>query len=417
MATETASRAGDRPALILGLLLVASTLAVFGRCLANEFVNYDDPQYVTDNPHVKEGLTLDGVRWAVTSTDYLNWHPLTWLSLQLDTELFGLEPWGFHLTAILLHAADALLLFLILRQTTGALWPSGFVAALFALHPLHVESVAWVAERKDVLSTLFGLLAIAAYLRYVEQPGWRRYLLVLLAAALSLTAKPMWVTLPGVLLLLDYWPLGRLQKSSTRTVLLEKVPLLALAATAGVLTVFAQHRGGAVESLELFPWDQRVGNAVVSYIRYLGMTVWPEGLAPFYPHPRGNLPVWPDIGAAVLLVTITTVVLALRRRCPYLVVGWFWYLGTLVPMIGLVQVGEQARADRYTYLPLIGIFIIVAFGLSDLLRSRRFPRALLFAAAIAVILACATLTWKQIGYWHDSRALWAHAVAVTADNY
>jgi protein O-mannosyl-transferase len=425
VADETQSESGGRRPALVGGALVALTLAVFGHACANEFVNYDDPQYVTDNPHVRAGLSGAGVRWAFRATEALNWHPLTWLSLQLDHDLFGPRPWGYHLTNVLLHAANALLLFLVLHGLTGAVWRSAAVAGLFALHPLHVESVAWVSERKDVLSTFFGLLAVAAYLPYVRRPGLLRYLPVFLALALSLLAKPMLVTLPFVLLLLDYWPLGRLRlwgasppaPAPLALVLGEKVPLLALAAASCVVTVYAQSKGGVVESLEAFPLGLRVGNAVVSYVRYLGLALWPVGLAAYYPHPRAALPAWQVAGAAALLAAVTALALVSARRRPYLAVGWLWYLGTLVPVIGLVQVGHQALADRYTYVPLVGVFIVVVWGLADLLGGQPGPRKLLAPAAAAALLACAALTWRQVTVWHDGRSLWEHTVRVTADNY
>jgi protein O-mannosyl-transferase len=428
---------GLRLTVLVGLGLLVGTLAVFGPVCANDFVNYDDPQYVTANSHVLAGLKGDSIRWAFTATESHNWHPLTWLSLQLDYQLYGLRPWGYHLTSLLLHSANTVLLFLVFRWLTGAVWPSALVAALFAVHPLHVESVAWVAERKDVLSTFFGLCALAAYAGYVQRPGLLRYLPVLLAMALSLMAKPMLVTLPGVLLLLDYWPLGRLRigepvlgnhrttphhpplakPASLALVLGEKVPLVALAVASGVVTVYAQNKGGAIQTLENLSFALRAGNAVVSYVAYLALTLWPAGLAPFYPHPRANLPAWQVAGAAVLLAGLTALVLAYRRQRPYLAVGWFWYLGTLLPVIGLVQVGDQALADRYTYVPLIGVFLLAAWGLSDLVTHRPGWEKPAAAAAAVALLACAVLTWHQIAYWHDSRSLWEHALRVTVDNH
>jgi tetratricopeptide (TPR) repeat protein len=420
VASEAHAERGDPATVFIGLALVVGTLAVFGPVYANDFVNYDDPQYVTANPHVKAGLSGEGVRWAFTSTEVLNWHPLTWLSLQLDASLYGSRPWGYHQTNLLLHAANALLLFLVLWRLTAAVWRSAAVAALFAVHPLHVESVAWVAERKDVLSTFFGLLALAAYVRYVERPTLSRYLPVAGAMVLSLMAKPMLVTLPAILLLLDYWPLGRLgigRPAPLRLVLGEKIPLLALAVASAVLTVFAQHQGGAIESLETLPLGLRAGNAVVSYVRYLGLALWPVSLAPFYPHPRAALPAWQVAGAAALLAAVTALTLASYRRRPYLTVGWLWYVITLVPVIGVVQVGEQALADRYTYVPLIGPFVMMAWGLADLLAQRPALKTLLAPAAVASVLACAILTWRQTTFWRDGRTLWEHTLRVTTDNY
>jgi Tfp pilus assembly protein PilF len=421
---------GNRLTALVGLVLVAGTVAVFARACGNDFINFDDPLYVTENAHVQEGLSGEGVRWALTSTEVFNWHPLTWLSLQGDYQLYRLRPWGYHLTNLLLHAANALLLFLALRRLSGVVWPAALVAALFALHPLHVESVAWVAERKDVLSTFFGFLAIIAYTSYVQRPGPGRYLVVALALALSLTAKPMLVTLPAVLLLLDYWPLGRLRlgqavpatalpaaPASAAFLLGEKLPLFALAAASGVVTLVVQNRGGAMRSLETITLGQRWANAVVSYLRYLGMAVWPGGLTPFYPYPLGGLPLWQVAGASALLLGITVLVFAVARSRPYLAVGWLWYLGTLLPVIGLVQVGNQALADRYTYVPLVGVFLMAAWGLADLAAWRGGLRLVLVPAAAAALLACAVLTVRQISYWHDSRSLWEHALRVTENNY
>jgi tetratricopeptide (TPR) repeat protein len=411
----------DRAAWIsVGLVLL--TAAVLGRVYGNDFVNYDDPLYVTDNPHVRDGLSGRDIAWAFTSTEALNWHPLTWISLQLDAQIYGTRAWGYHLTNLLLHAANTVVLFLALRRLTGALWRPALAAALFALHPLHVESVAWVAERKDVLSTFFGMLSLLAYGHYVQRPGLWRYLLIAVFLALGLMAKPMLVTFPFVLLLLDYWPLGRLSaRDGTavgwRWVVLEKVPLLALAGVSAVMTVYAQQRGGAIETLTALPFGVRLANAVVSYVRYLGLTLCPAGLAPFYPHPQESLPAWQVAGAAVLLIGLSAVALALARRRPYLIVGWLWYLGTLVPVIGLVQVGEQALADRYTYVPLIGLFIAAAWVAGDLASRQPMWRQVLIAASTAAVLACAVLSWRQAGVWHDSRSLWEHTLRVMPDNH
>jgi tetratricopeptide (TPR) repeat protein len=424
----------DRGPLV-GACLVLLVVAVFGRVCGNEFVNYDDPVYVTDNAHVRDGLSLRGLAWAFTATQALNWHPLTWISLQLDAQIHRTAAWGYHLTNLLLHAANTVLLFLALRRLTGALWRPALVAALFGLHPLHVESVAWVAERKDVLSTFFGMLALLAYLGYVRRPAPSRYLLVAALLALGLMSKPMLVTFPFLLLLLDYWPLGRLFASGSaetgagdpvrvrpapvgwRLVVLEKVPLLALSGLSAALTLYAQQRGGAIEPLTALPFGDRLANALVSYVRYLGLMLWPIGLAPFYPHPQGPLPVWQVAAAAILLAALSVLALALARRRPYALVGWLWYLGSLVPVIGLVQVGEQALADRYTYVPLIGLFIVLAWGAGDLAGYRPLRRGALSAMAISALLACAVLTWKQVGVWHDSRSLWEHALRVTPDNH
>jgi tetratricopeptide (TPR) repeat protein len=422
--------------LKVALLLAVGTVAVFARACGNDFVNYDDFPYVTQNANVRAGLTLKSIWWALTSTELANWHPLTWLSLQLDAQLFGLDPWGFHLTNVLLHAANVCLLFAFLQATTGALWSSAIAAALFAVHPLHVESVAWVAERKDVLSTFFWLLTMLAYARYARQPGPGRFALVMASYGLGLMAKPMLVTLACVLLLLDYWPLGRtgvvqspksdighwtldigLLQHSLPRLLVEKIPLFAMAAASCAITLWAQSSGGTVSSLNQLPLSLRAQVALVGYAGYLAKMVWPWALAPLYPLPTETLPIWQLAGAAGLLVGVTTATLVLRRRCPYLAVGWFWYLGTLVPVIGLVQVGLQASADRYTYVPLIGIFIAIAWGGADLVARLALPRLLLACAVGLALAACAALTWVQLGYWRDSMSLWTHSLEVTPNNY
>jgi tetratricopeptide (TPR) repeat protein len=411
--------------------LALVTVLVYCRCFDHPFINLDDPAYISENRHVQAGLTADSVRWAFTTFDCANWHPLTWLSLQLDCVLYGgLKAGGFHGTNVLLHTVNTLLLFLVLGRLTGAVGRSAVVAGLFALHPLHVESVAWVAERKDVLSTLFWMLTLAAYLFYVRRPSVRRYLLVVLALALGLMAKPMLVTLPCVLLLLDYWPLGRWRRgppaaapASARPpalcwgqLVLEKVPLFALVLASCVLTLLAQSRGRAVMSFESFPLDVRFGNALLAYVAYLGKMLWPLHLAILYPHPGTPAFVGQVLGAGVLLVVLTVLVLGPGRTRPYLAVGWLWYLGTLVPVIGLVQVGVQALADRYTYVPLIGLFLLLTWGVTDLMIALRLPWFVQAGTAALVLSACVALTWTQLGYWSSDFRLWEHAVAVTDRN-
>src|SRR5438093_6677457 len=368
-----------RRALLVCSLLVTVTLAAYGRVWQLGFVDYDDPGYVFENPHVLAGLGRSGLAWAFTTTTESNWHPLTWLSLMLDATIGGADPHLYHATNLLLHVANTLLLFLVLSRMTGFLWRSAFVAALFAVHPLHVESVAWVAERKDVLSTLLWLLTIAAHVRYAARPSLGRYAAVFSALALGLMAKPMLVSLPLVLLLLDYWPLGRWgtdaganvaggSKARERgllgrgrgrwSLMLEKVPLFALAVASSVATLVAQTE--AVQPLGSYPLAGRVANAWVSYIIYIGKMIWPKNLAIFYQYPRHALPFWEPAGAALLLLAVSIAAIGLRRTRPWFAVGWFWFVLTLVPVIGLVQVGSQAMADRYTYVPLIGIFIVVA---------------------------------------------------------
>jgi tetratricopeptide (TPR) repeat protein len=407
------------PGVAVGLVLL--TLLVYCRSFSYPFVDLDDQDYVARNRQVQAGLTAEGARWALTTFDCANWHPLAWLSLQLDSTLYGGQnAGGFHRTNVLLHAANALLLFLVLARMTGAVWRSAVVAALFALHPLHVESVAWVAERKDVLSTFFWMLTLAAYLHYVRRPGVGRYLLVMLALALGLLAKPMLVTLPCVLLLLDYWPLGRMPGRfilhPSPFLVLEKLPLFALALASCVVTFLAQRYGEAVVPLEVFPPGARLGNALLAYAAYLGKMLWPTRLAVHYPHPGPDVSVAAAVAAGLLLVLLTALVLGPGRRRPYLAVGWLWYLGTLVPVIGLVQVGSQAMADRYTYVPLIGPFLALTWGAADLAAAWRLPRQALVAAAAVILCACGALAWVQVGYWKSQLDLWQHAAAVCETN-
>jgi tetratricopeptide (TPR) repeat protein len=403
----------------MSAFLFLATLAVYSQVGHFDFVNFDDPEYVTSNPHVRAGITPANAAWAFTSREAANWFPLTRLSHMLDYQMFGLRGGWHHLTNVLLHALAALLLFAFLDGSTGRRWPSAWVAMIFALHPLHVESVAWVAERKDSLSAVFGLLALWSYVRYVERPATRRYLLVAMALALGLMAKPMLVTLPLVLLLVDVWPLGRVTDMSWSRIaplLREKTPFFAMAAAAACVTYLVQEAGGAVRSSEAFPLGLRLENALVTYIVYIAKMFWPARLAVFYPYPP-EVPAWQAAGAALALVAISIVALRSVRRFPYLAVGWFWYLVMLAPVIGLVQVGAQARADRYTYMPMIGLTIMLAWGAADL--AGRVPRAKPAVAALAgaTCAACAALTWVQAGYWRDSRALFQHAVDVTEGNY
>ncbi len=397
---------------VCGLLLLAVAI-IFSQTVRYNFVNFDDNQYVYDNPQVANGLTIEGIVWAFTTTHANNWHPLTWLSHMLDCQFYGLAPGGHHLTNVLLHAATAILLFLVLWRMTGDLWPSAFVAAVFAIHPLRVESVAWVSERKDVLSGLFFMLTLGAYVGYVRRPfSPLRYLAVVALLALGLMAKPMLVTLPFVLLLLDYWPLRRLIPPWRLVV--EKLPLLALSAASCVATPLAQSE--AVERLEILPLGSRMANAVVSYAAYLGQLFYPAGLAAFYPHPENGLPLWQVAGAVLLLAGITAGVAACWRRCPSLPVGWFWYVGMLVPVIGLVQVGEQSMADRYTYLPQIGLAIALAWGAKQVLGAWP-PRALVcgvgFAVILGVLMGCAS---QQACYWRNSETLWRRDLDCTSHN-
>jgi protein O-mannosyl-transferase len=411
-------------------LLVLAVFLVFGQTLGHEFVNYDDDDYVYRNPDVVKGLTGKGVVWAFARTHSYNWHPLTWLSHMLDCQVYGLEhPGGHHLTNVLLHAANAVLLLLVLRQMTARFWSCAFVAAVFAIHPLHVESVAWVAERKDVLSGLFFLLTLMAYIAYARRPfSHRRYLGVIALFALGLMAKPMLVTLPFVLLLLDYWPLGRFSPphrenaesakrnrlSTIKRLLVEKLPLVALSAGSCMMTWIAQRQAiTAVEGLAL-PW--RLANALVAYVAYLGQFFYPVHLAVPYPYPASPPPPWEFLGAASLLMGLSVAAFVWWRRHPYLLVGWLWYLGMLVPVIGLVQVGSQARADRYTYLPQIG-FCIALTWLAVRVTETWPYRRLVHAAASVVVLAVLTVTaWHQTSCWKDGETLWTHALDHTSHN-
>ena len=402
------------------IFLAVSTFAVYSQVQDHEFINYDDDKYVTNNEYVKAGFTRDSVGWALTTSYNSNWHPMTWLSHMLDAQLFGPNSKGHHLTNLLFHIANVLLLFLVLLRMTGALWQSGFVAALFALHPLNVESVAWVAERKNVLSTFFWLLTMWAYIRYAQKTNLKRYSLVILFFAMGLMSKPMLVTLPFVLLLLDYWPLRRLQsdrRTAISRLVYEKIPLLVLVAGSVVTTLTVQKMGGALGSLNAFPIQERVINALVSYWLYLQKMIWPGGLAIFYAHPENTLSVWKGLATAALLALVTTAAIRLARRAPYFAVGWFWYLGTLIPVIQLVQTGSIAMADRYAYVPLIGIFIIIAWGLPELLAKWRLRSRILTIAAGIWIPTLMLMTWNQVSHWKNSITIFSHAIEVTDIEY
>ncbi len=418
--TEPGNR---RQKWLLCVLLAAAVLVVYGQALRCEFVNFDDGDYVTRNPNVQRGLTWESIQWALTTDCAANWHPVTWMSHCLDCQLYGLNPTGHHLTSLLLHAANAVLLFLLLNRMTGALWASAWVAALFALHPLRAESVVWVAERKDVLSTFFWMLAAGAYVRYVNPPSPRLrrtgvfYGLSLLFFALGLMSKPMVVTLPFVLLLLDYWPLRRLEFGARFSwrLMAEKIPFLLLAAGSSAATFLVQHRSGVVTSFSKLLLSARLSNAVVSYARYLGKIFWPFGLAVFYGYERWRF--YQVAGAVLLLGLITAWAVWQMRARPYLAVGWFWFLGMLVPTIGLVQVGHQSMADRYSYLPSVGILLMVAWGLSGLAaRHALLLKAVAMAGALA-LAACAMLTVRQISFWKNPVALFSHAADVSDQDY
>jgi len=401
--------------LLACLILIAATVIVYAPVRQFGFVQWDDPDYVIDNVAVARGLTWQGAEWAFTSAHSANWHPLTWLSYMVDVQLHGMNAGPQHVTNLVLHILSALLLFSVLYRMTAAWGRSLFVAGLFAVHPLHVESVAWISERKDVLSTLFWMLTIWAYVAYVRRPGWKPCLPVVAFFALGLMAKPMLVTLPFVLLLLDFWPLRRAEPRLAPLVW-EKLPLFILAALSSVLTYVVQRQVGAVAGLERFPLGLRLANALASYLGYIGKMLWPARLAAFYPL-SVTTPVLQASFGALVLTGVTIFAIRVRRRHGYFPTGWFWYVGTLIPVIGLVQVGRQSMADRYTYIPLIGLFLIAAWGAPELLAPWRYSRIALPAAAACVLLACTGFARAQVRDWSDSASLWQHALQVTEDNY
>jgi tetratricopeptide (TPR) repeat protein len=404
---------------VIGLLLAVLALATFAPAMGLDFVSFDDDLYVSDNDEVLSGLTWAGLRWAWTTLHAGYYQPLTWMSLQLDAQLFGPKPWGFHLSNVVWHTANVVLVFVALRRLTGAPGRSAAVAALFAVHPLHVESVAWVTERKDVLSLFFALLAVWAYAGYVARPGVGRYAAVLAAFALSLLAKPMLVTLPCVLLLLDFWPLRRFAAAppgGRARLVVEKLPLFALAVGVAALTVYAHDRARGLVPLGHLPFGVRLANAAWAYAWYLGKTFWPTNLAPFYPHPGDSLAWWQVGGAAVLLLAVSALALAWARRRPYVVVGWLWFLGALAPVIGLLQAGEQAVADRFTYFPHLGLLVLIVWAAGEALGRWPSPRHLPAGAGAAVCLLLAVCAWRQLGYWRDSVTVLGHALEVAEAN-
>ncbi len=409
----------DQPGLVSGLLAFVA-IAAYLPAIYLGFVNYDDPLYVTDNMVVQKGLSWRGITWAFSEFHAANWHPLTWLSHMTDVQIWGMRAGGHHITNVVFHAANCVLLFLWLRSMTGACWRSALVAALFAVHPLHVESVAWVSERKDVLSTFFGILSLWGYTRYAQASRLGYYLISLTMFALGLASKPMLVTWPFVMLLMDYWPLQRMAKpapigKSWGALVLEKIPFFALSAASSVVTFYAQQAGEAVASLRTVPLDARIANALVAYMRYAGKIVWPANLAVIYPAGRQS---WLIAGATLLLLLAATLLAFGRRKAqPYLLVGWLWFLGTLVPVIGLVQVGNQSIADRYTYVPAIGLFIMLAWGCHDLAVSSPGFRRMAVVAASAALLALVVVTEMQLSYWKDSESLFRHALTVTKNNF
>ena len=400
--------------------LFVVTWVVFSQTLRYDFVNYDDPSYVYQNSRITSGINLANVTWAFTHIHSENWHPLTTITHMLDCQLHGLNAGWHHFTNVLLHSIAVVLLFIALQQMTDALWRSAFVSAVFAAHPLHVESVAWIAERKDVLSAVFFMLTLLAYSYYTRAPSISRYLMVALAFVPGLLSKPMLVTLPFVLLLLDYWPLGRFQAYRSDTgpqvlqLALEKIPLIVLSAVSSIVTFLAQQ--GAIGWTEQLPVSERISNAIVAYVVYIRQMLWPAGLAVFYPHPENRLQIWEISLALIILGGITAAACVLRKKAPYFVTGWFWYLGMLVPVIGLLQVGWQGHADRYTYLPQIGLYIAVTWLITGLTRSWRLQPMALGAAALLIVAALSYRAWLQASYWRNSETLFTHTLAVTSNN-
>ena len=410
------------PVIAISILLVALVWVVFGQTLHHDFVNYDDLDYVTKNAQISRGLTGDGVIWAFTHFHSANWHPLTWISHMVDCQIYGLDPWGHHLTNVLVHAANAVLLFVVLRQMTGATWRSAFVAALFAIHPLRVESVAWVSERKDVLSGQFFFLTVMAYVRYTRAPNRLRLVVVTVLCALGLMCKPMLVSMPLVLLLLDYWPLNRLttftiasveQRKNAWHLLREKLPMFGLALASSVITIFAQR--GAMQPITRISFGARLANTTLSYVDYLRQFAWPKDLAVLYPWDPDRLQPIAIIVSGFLVVGISIAVFVLRRQ-RYLVTGWFWYLVMLLPVIGLLHVGNQTHADRYTYLPHIGIYLMLVWAVGEACRRWRLFSVPLALAGCAAVAAFTVVARTQAAYWNDSESLWRHAIATTTDN-
>lgn len=426
-----APKAFGRVDLLIALALGLTTFVVYGQVFTHQFINFDDDSYIWANPIVAAGLTSKGLAWAFTTFHCANWHPLTWLSHMVDSQLFGLHAGGHLIVNSLLHVANTLLLFLFLSRVTRARWQSAVIAALFALHPLHVESVAWASERKDTLSTAFGLLSLLAYGRYISKPSWKRFGMVAVCLALGLMAKPMLVTLPFVLLLLDYWPFGRLAwpaaalpgeqlsrdaQSTFWRLICEKLPLLLLVAPSMFVTYLAQARGGAVSGLAIEPLSWRLANAVLSYTKYLFLTFWPRDLAIYYPSIHETIPIWKWGLALALLGTISFFVFRNARKRPYLIVGWLWFGITLLPVIGLVRVGSQAMADRYSYIPSIGIFCAIVFGFADLATALRFRRVFIVAVSGMALLGLAWLSALQISRWRDSETLFRYVLSINSEN-
>ena len=411
--------------VLLGLLLVVGTFVLYRPVASHDFINYDDRDYVLDNPHITAGLTWQTLRWSLTATEQSNWHPLTWMSHALDCSLFGLDSGYHHITNLVIHVLNVLLLFLLLRKATGSPGRSFLVAALFAWHPFNVQSVAWVAERKNLLSTLFLLLALGAYFRYAQRPHWRRLAVLAGIFILALASKPMAVTLPFLLLLLDFWPLQRIAgwvdvsprlctpQQSVRYLLLEKLPLFALSVASSAITVSAQRSGGAMRSLQLYPFAFRFANALHSYVAYIWKTLWPSGFAVYYPLAGTALSLWESVLAAGILCAISVMVWQQRVVRPYLLTGWLWFVGSLVPVIGIIQVGDQAMADRYAYLPLIGLFVALIWGAADLFDLRQVNGVPRWGLSALVLVAICFVSYQQLGYWQNSVTIWSRTLEIT----
>lgn len=418
--------------IMASLLLAAIVLVLYWPVTGYDFIAMDDKLYLLENPDIQKGISRQGISWAMTTLYTTNWHPLTWLSLMADYELYGLNAAGYHVSNLLLHILNTLLLFLVLRRMTGETWKCLTVAALFAVHPLNIESVAWIAERKNLLSTLFWILTLFAYVRYAERPGWPRYMQALFFFALGLMAKPMLVTLPFILLLVDYWPLRRfssmdrwddtgradtaVHSSVLRSLFKEKIPFFLLSLCSGLITLYAAKIGGTIKSIADFSLSVRIGNVLVAFLSYLDKTIWPVDLAIFYPYPAMGHPVWQSAISLLFLIAISVFAALQRRKHPYLVMGWLWYLITLLPVIGIIQVGLQSMANRYAYVPLIGIFVLIAWGIPELLKAIA-SRLVLPVAAVALVLVFSFSTWAQLPHWQNSEAAFRYALKVTENNF
>ena len=412
--------------MIIIVLIILFTCTVYVQVLDYDFINYDDDIYITGNESVKKGITGESVIWAFTEFHSANWHPLTWISHMIDCQFFGLNAGRHHSINLIFHVLNSVFLYVVLRKMTGATWQSGFVAALFALHPLHVESVAWISERKDMLSTFFMMLTLLCYVSYTRKSKILYFYLLLLFYLLGLMSKPMLVTLPFVLLLLDFWPLKRFHFQSTnfnlanffthKHLLIEKIPLFFLSAVSCLVTIFAQRSSEAIQSLDQLPLLQRFANASVSYMSYIYKMIYPVNLSVLYPS-RGMPPLWEIAGSVFLILLITIISIKARKSHPYMFIGWLWFLGTLVPVIGIVQVGEQSIADRYTYIPLIGLFLIVSWGASSLFSEWRHKKIFLWSSSIIVLIILSLMTWRQVTYWENGLTVSRRAVKVTSANW